>query len=67
MVVSASQIVGAGGSAYVFVQSGSDWIEQAKLEASDAEEGDAFGTSVSISVSRISQSYVTPLMKIVGL
>ena len=49
---------GVGGSVYVFVQSGSDWMEQEKIEASDIEEGDAFGTAVSISVSRELQCVV---------
>lgn len=43
---------GAGtdaGSAYVFVRSGTSWSQQAKLTASDAAAGDAFGISVSIS------------------
>ena len=37
------------GSAYIFVRSGTNWTQQAKLTASDAAEGDHFGTSVSIS------------------
>ncbi len=38
------------GAAYVFVRDDeSGWIEQAKLVADDAAEGDFFGTSVSIS------------------
>ncbi|MCB2156279.1 FG-GAP repeat protein [bacterium] len=37
------------GSAYVFVRTGTDWKEYAKLSASDAEPNDLFGTSVSIS------------------
>jgi len=37
------------GSAYVFKRNGTDWIEQAKLVASDGTFGDRFGTSVSIS------------------
>jgi len=37
------------GAAYVFTRSGTDWIEQAKLLASDGAEGDFFGCSVSIS------------------
>ena len=36
------------GASYVFVRSGSDWSEQAKLVASDAALGDWFGNSVSI-------------------
>jgi len=37
------------GSAYVFVRSGSTWMEQQKLLASDGAASDSFGTSVSIS------------------
>lgn len=37
------------GSAYVFKRSGSNWILQTKLTASDAAAGDQFGISVSIS------------------
>ena len=37
------------GSAYIFHRSGSSWTQQAKLLASDAEEHDYFGHSVSIS------------------
>jgi len=36
------------GSAYVFKRSGTTWIEEAKLIASDGELGDHFGCSVSI-------------------
>jgi hypothetical protein len=36
------------GSAYVFKRSGSSWIQEAKLTASDGESGDNFGNSVSI-------------------
>jgi hypothetical protein len=36
------------GSAYIFRSEGSYWIEQAKLTASDAEQGDEFGVSVAI-------------------
>ncbi|MFK7844138.1 MAG: choice-of-anchor D domain-containing protein, partial [Rhodothermales bacterium] len=38
----------ARGSAYVFVKSGSAWIQQAKLEANDRAVEDRFGQSVSI-------------------
>ncbi len=41
------------GSAYVFRWNGSAWVEEQKLTASDAAEGDAFGRSVSISGPRI--------------
>ena len=39
----------ARGAVYVFVRSGSNWSQQAKLVASDAELYDLFGTYVSIS------------------
>ncbi len=50
-VVGACLDDGAGvdsGSAYVFVRSGSTWVQQAKLTASDAATGDAFGYSVAV-------------------
>lgn len=37
------------GSAYVFLRSGTTWSQQAKLTASDAASGDAFGRFVAIS------------------
>ena len=37
------------GAAYVFTRSGGAWVEQAKLMASDAQESDRFGYSVSVS------------------
>ncbi|MCP3962331.1 MAG: DUF11 domain-containing protein [bacterium] len=37
------------GSAYVFVRSGTSWIEREKLTASDAAPGDEFGDSVAVS------------------
>ncbi|HLO55520.1 MAG TPA: FG-GAP repeat protein [Saprospiraceae bacterium] len=37
------------GSAYIFIRSGSNWTEQAKLTASDGAAIDNFGVSVSIS------------------
>jgi hypothetical protein len=37
------------GSAYVFVQSGTTWTQQARLTANDGVSGDFFGNSVSIS------------------
>lgn len=37
------------GSAYVFVRSNGDWLEQTKLTASDGAEFDEFGISVDIS------------------
>jgi len=51
LVVGAPRDDGTGpdlGSAYVFVRSGSSWTEQAKLSASDAAAGDAFGRSLSV-------------------
>jgi len=36
------------GSAYVFKRDGSSWTEEQKLTASDGEDGDEFGISVSI-------------------
>jgi hypothetical protein len=39
---------GLNGAAYVFLQSGSAWSQQAKLTASDGQGGDAFGSSVAI-------------------
>ena len=37
------------GAAYIFTRSGTSWSQQAKLVASDAENGDQFGKSVYIS------------------
>ena len=37
------------GAAYVFVRSGNDWEQQAKLQADDGAQGDVFGKSVTIS------------------
>lgn len=37
------------GAAYVFVRSGSTWVQQAYLKAGNAEAGDQFGISVAIS------------------
>lgn len=37
------------GSAYVFVRLGTTWIQEAKLAAADAGNGDAFGASVALS------------------
>ena len=39
----------SAGAVYVFVYDGNNWIQQAKLTASDAAAGDQFGHSVSIS------------------
>ena len=40
---------GSSGSAYIFRYSGTNWVEVAKLTASDGSINDAFGNSVSIS------------------
>ena len=37
------------GSVYVFTRSGTTWTQQQKLQASDVDAGDEFGTAVSIS------------------
>lgn len=37
------------GAAYVFIREGTTWTQQAKLIADDGEEGDRFGSAVSIS------------------
>ncbi|MCI0457731.1 MAG: FG-GAP repeat protein [Gemmataceae bacterium] len=37
------------GAAYVFVRRGHNWVQQAKLTASDAAEGDRFGNGVAVS------------------
>jgi len=39
----------ANGAAYVYIRSGTSWTQQAKLTASNAGTGDAFGWSVDIS------------------
>lgn len=47
-IVGAWNSNGEKGAAYVFVKSGSAWIQQAKLIASDGAGGDQFGRSVAI-------------------
>jgi hypothetical protein len=42
------ELYAATGSAYVFVRSGSSWIQQARLNADDAANSDQFGLSVAI-------------------
>ena len=37
------------GAAYIFTKSGATWSQQAKIQATDKELGDTFGSSVSIS------------------
>ncbi|MBF0240667.1 MAG: DUF1566 domain-containing protein [SAR324 cluster bacterium] len=46
---SADNSASSSGAAYVFVRSGTTWSQQAYLKASNAEAGDSFGQSVSIS------------------
>lgn len=41
--------LGAGGSAYIYERSGSIWNEVQKINSSDVQTSDRFGTSVSIS------------------
>ena len=51
------------GAAYVFIRTGSGWVQHAKLNAADGIIGNAFGTSVNISGSDIiigdPKAYVT--------
>jgi FG-GAP repeat len=49
MVVGAYVDDSSTGSAYVYVRSGSSWIEEQKLTASNATAGDQFGSIVSMS------------------
>jgi FG-GAP repeat len=44
----ASSVWALQGAAYVFVRSGTNWVQQAKLTAADGIIGDYFATSVSI-------------------
>ena len=41
------------GAAYIFKKRGDDWIQVAKLTAEDGDGGDAFGTSIDVSKSRV--------------
>lgn len=44
-----NEVTGIGtGSAYVFKRTGDNWVEQVRLNSSDAEDGDLFGFSVAI-------------------
>ncbi|MDR3702882.1 MAG: FG-GAP-like repeat-containing protein [Candidatus Sulfopaludibacter sp.] len=52
-VVGAVQKNSYQGAAYVFVQNGVTWSQQAKLTASDGAASDYFGTSVSLSGSTV--------------
>jgi len=51
-LVGASGENSSSGSAYVFVSNGTDWTQEAKLVANDAEDFDDFGSSVSLSGTR---------------
>jgi hypothetical protein len=48
-IVGANGPFGNSGAAYIFFRSGNNWVEQAKLTASDGTANDLFGISVSIS------------------
>src|SRR5580700_2252616 len=48
-IVGAQQHGSGAGAAYVFVQSGTTWAQQAELSASDGAANDYFGYSVSVS------------------
>jgi hypothetical protein len=41
------------GAAYVFVRTGTTWLQQAYLKASNAEAGDQFGVSVAVNIDTI--------------
>ncbi|WP_375559722.1 BspA family leucine-rich repeat surface protein [Bernardetia sp. OM2101] len=51
-IIGATQGVlgGGSGSAYMFKRVGTSWVEEQKVQASDAENGDYFGFSVSTSI-----------------
>lgn len=53
VVVGAIGVNGERGAAYVFTRPSGTWIQQQKLEASDAAAGDLFGSSVSIDATTI--------------
>ena len=46
IIIGALQHNSNAGAAYVFTRSGTSWSQQAKLVASDAENGDMFGSSI---------------------
>jgi len=48
VLVGANRDGSAKGSAYVFKRSGTSWVQEAKITASDGAVGDYFGNSVSI-------------------
>jgi hypothetical protein len=49
IIIGACQENSNRGAAYVFVHSGSSWVQEARLTAADGAENDCFGISVSIS------------------
>jgi hypothetical protein len=49
VIVGASEDDNSKGSAYIFRRDGTNWVEEQKVTASDGEENDWFGCSVSIS------------------
>lgn len=48
IAVGAKNEVSFGGSAYVYARSGSTWVQQARVRASNADPQDLFGTSVAL-------------------
>jgi len=53
LVAESDNTANASGAVYVFTRSGSTWTQQAYVKASNTEAGDAFGTSLSISDTRL--------------
>jgi hypothetical protein len=49
LVVAAAAADNRAGAAYVFVRTGTTWMQQARLVAADTAAGDSFGRSVAIS------------------
>lgn len=45
----ANDLAYAAGAVYLFVRSGSTWVQQAYVKASNTEDSDGFGTSVALS------------------
>jgi MYXO-CTERM domain-containing protein len=53
LVIGAPGRNGGRGSAYVFVQSGGTWTQQARLDAPSSSPGDAFGASVAVDTNTV--------------
>ncbi len=53
VVSGTTAVVGTSGAAYVFVESGGTWSQQAELTESNAQGGDGFGSSVAVSGSTV--------------